>query len=157
MADLDATLEAHFEAPSAEFSPRQRTLIRASLYLWHDHLDAAHEIVQDLPSADGSLLHAIIHRREPDYPNARYWLQRAGSHPSFARLAAEARQAIATAAQPTLLARLLPHGAWDPGAFVDAVRAARAQSQTTASPLLEILEALQELEMCSFLHHLFDR
>ena len=47
-------------------------LARSATLLWHDHLDASHDISQNLPSADGSFLHGIMHRREPDYPNAKY-------------------------------------------------------------------------------------
>ena len=41
-------------------------------------LDEAHKIVQDDDSADGALLHGLIHRREGDIGNAAYWFRRAG-------------------------------------------------------------------------------
>lgn len=42
-------------------------------------LDGAHRIVQALegyPAAD--VVHAIVHRREGDFPNSVYWWRRAG-------------------------------------------------------------------------------
>src|SRR5688572_30185921 len=64
---LDQTLS------SLGLSGDQGDLIRATVLLWHDHFDAAHGIAQNIETKDGSYLHAILHRREPDYSNARYW------------------------------------------------------------------------------------
>ncbi|GAB4253700.1 MAG: hypothetical protein Kow0027_19350 [Saprospiraceae bacterium] len=50
--------------------------------LWHDangNWHKAHEIAQDIASADGSLIHAYLHRKEGDLWNANYWYKRAGS------------------------------------------------------------------------------
>ena len=48
--------------------------------LWYavDELDRAHGIFQDDPSPEGSYWHGMLHRREGDFFNARYWFQRAG-------------------------------------------------------------------------------
>ena len=54
-------------------------LIQSAALLWHDHLDESHTLSQDIFSADGSFLHGIMHRREPDYSNAKYWFNRAGT------------------------------------------------------------------------------
>lgn len=40
--------------------------------------ERAHEIVQDIETATAALIHAYLHRREGDDPNARYWYGRAG-------------------------------------------------------------------------------
>ena len=56
---------------------------RAGLLLFNDDLDRAHEIVQNDPSQTGSFWHAIIHRREGDFSNARYWWSMTGEHPAF--------------------------------------------------------------------------
>jgi hypothetical protein len=45
-------------------------------WLWHDFLDEAHKIAQDDESAEGSWLHAIVHRREGDFSNSKYWYAR---------------------------------------------------------------------------------
>ncbi|RYG34397.1 hypothetical protein EON81_15680 [bacterium] len=52
---------------------------QALVWLYIDDLERAHNLCQDDSSEMGSLLHAIVHRREGDFSNARYWLMRAGS------------------------------------------------------------------------------
>tara|TARA_B100000989_G_C19341198_1_gene385050 strand:+ start:95 stop:328 length:234 start_codon:yes stop_codon:yes gene_type:complete len=40
--------------------------------------DRAHELVQDLSTADAAWIHAYLHRKEGDKFNAGYWYNRAG-------------------------------------------------------------------------------
>jgi hypothetical protein len=40
--------------------------------------DSAHRIVRDVFTKDGSWVHAYLHRKEGDYPNAAYWYSNAG-------------------------------------------------------------------------------
>jgi hypothetical protein len=49
--------------------------------LWHERRgdwNRAHEITQDLPGRDAAWVHAYLHRREDDQPNAAYWYRQAG-------------------------------------------------------------------------------
>ena len=55
----------------------------AGLWLYADDLDASHRVSQTMDSALGAWWHGIMHRREGDYANARYWLARARSHRKF--------------------------------------------------------------------------
>src|SRR5256885_1007924 len=94
LADLNKKLDEHLSRSGLASSVHQP--IRAALLLWHDHLDASHRISQELHSSDGSLLHGIMHRREPDYGNAKYWFNRVGKHPCFVELAVKAADLLQT-------------------------------------------------------------
>jgi hypothetical protein len=80
----------------------------SGLWLYHDFLDESHTISQDLSGWIGSYWHGIMHRREPDPGNAKYWFRRVPANPVFEGLAAYASQ----------LDLLLEDG-WDPFDFVD--------------------------------------
>jgi hypothetical protein len=72
LEDFQATLED--EEPPSGLEP----LLEA---LWWDargDFDRAHAIVQDLSGSGAARLHAYLHRKEGDLPNARYWYQLAG-------------------------------------------------------------------------------
>lgn len=61
-------------------------LVRGSLFYAVDALDDAHRIFQDDPGDLGSYWHGMMHRREGDFDNARYWFRRAGRLPIFDRM-----------------------------------------------------------------------
>src|SRR4028118_1834232 len=53
--------------------------------LWYDakgNWDRSHLVAQDVMDADGSWVHAYLHRKEGDLANARYWYSRSG-RPEF--------------------------------------------------------------------------
>ncbi len=113
----------------------------AGLWLRFNFLDESHTISQDLPSTTGSYWHGIMHRREPDYGNARYWFHRVGVHPVFGPLCQEARR-LAQEHGPERRTKFLAEQAnWDPFAFVDLCeQAARDKS------LVALCEAIQQVE-----------
>ena len=81
----------------------------AGLWLKFDFLTESHEISQGLDTQEGSFWHAIMHRREPDAFNSKYWFRRVGEHPIFAELAKDAAEL-----------RYLGMGMdWSPETFVD--------------------------------------
>lgn len=59
----------------------------SALWLFQDFLDESHTLSQSIPSSEGSYLHGIMHRREGDYSNAKYWFRRSGDLPFFGSLA----------------------------------------------------------------------
>ena len=70
-----------------ELSEGQRQLCTSGLWLLAGDLDRSHTISQDLPSQEGSFWHGVMHRREGDFGNAKYWFRRVGDHPVFAVIA----------------------------------------------------------------------
>jgi len=149
---IDEALKGCFR--EAELTPAVRDLFRAGMYLWHDHLDAAHVIAQDIEAADGSLLHGIMHRREPDYGNAKYWFRRVGSHPSFLSLAVRTGEFLEKSDESDLHSRLVPNKTWDPFAFVDAVEDASKGQFKSKVP---ILQQVQKIEFECFFESLANR
>ena len=100
--------------------------LRAGLFQWHDYLNESHELSQSIEGQGenqlGDYWHAIMHRREPDYLNAKYWFRRIGNQPIYRelRLYADGVLEKSTAADaPKWRERLGSGSKWDPFAFVD--------------------------------------
>lgn len=128
----------------------QATCLRALVLLWHDHLDDAHRLVQDLGGSDAAFVHGIMHRREPDYSNARYWFHRVGAHEVMELIADAAAGLLASHA--ALPHRLIRDGRWDGFAFIDAVAAAsRNPGGTTEAALLRELQRVEALVLAGHL------
>ena len=95
-------------------------LIQSAALLWHDHLNESHNFSQNISCADGSFLHGIMHRREPDYSNAKYWFNRAGTHPAYPKISNQVKQLVAGTSLENLAGIK-----WDAAAMVDAVSSVR--------------------------------
>jgi hypothetical protein len=98
----------------------------AGLWLWHDCLDESHAISQRIASPTGSFWHAIMHRREGDFSNSKYWYARCRTHPALKAIAARAGEAV-----------------MDPFAFVDLVESVHHKP---ADPSHAAAVKLQKLE-----------
>jgi hypothetical protein len=55
--------------------------LQAAFYLYADDLHRSHQISQGLDTEEGAFWHGIMHRREGDFSNAKYWFRKAGSLP----------------------------------------------------------------------------
>jgi hypothetical protein len=123
---------------------RYCALSRGAILLWHDHFEAAHELAQNEENPDGSLLHAMIHRREPDLSNARYWFRRVGNtHPSFGCITEKVKIALIGKGHDLLVKQLMPKDQWSPLAFVDLVEDALRREDATYDQLLRQIQAAE--------------
>lgn len=112
----------------------RRDAALALALLWHDHFDDAHQLCQAHEGhADCDYMHAVLHRREGDFANAKYWFAEVGAHPLDLPLA--------QAAQTLGRADLLDRGRWRPAAMVDACAAALGGDQVARSSLMQLQAA----------------
>ncbi len=124
--------------------------LRAGLYQIHDDLQASHEQSQEVegegPLRLADYWHAVMHRREPDYSNAKYWFRRVGTHPVHQTLATAAADIFnrSCTSECHEWQRRLGQGNWDAMAFVDLCELA---SRSRSEDLKRIAEKLQWLEM----------
>lgn len=97
------------------------SMVRAALLYAVDGLDPAHRIFQAEKSDLGSYWHGMMHRREGDFDNARYWFRRAGRLPFFPKLHRRAGEEWSLAARQV---------DWDPYLFTGECEQARFGAET---------------------------
>lgn len=103
--------------------------IKSGLLLWNDALNASHNISQGLENQTGSYWHGIMHRREPDYSNSKYWFGRVGRHPIFPQLRERAIAILKETANPSdvlggIAEAIAASEDWDAYQFIDWCQAA---------------------------------
>jgi len=122
------------ETACPNFRNREAALACISgTWLYHDFLDESHKISQDLSEWFGSYWHGIMHRREPDASNSKYWFQRVGPNDVYISLAQK-----------------LGMKKWDAFAFVDECERTRGTgiADEERAQRTQLLEMRLLLEWC---------
>lgn len=126
------------------------SLCRAGLLMIAGDWDGSHRIVQELDSPEARYWHGILHRREPDFSNARYWFRRVPTHPIFSLLASSPPKDELVS--NTAYLRMLQAGRWNPQEFADRCQAFRDGTFPDSSKkdlqILQYHECLQLLDYC---------
>ena len=118
--------------------------VKAGLCVGLDAWEEAHAIVQDLDTIEGSYWHGIVHRREPDAGNAKYWFRRVGPHPVLEQLGSqETREELAST---TVFDLIVQSGSWDPGRFIDLCMECERGETPEIKPELQALQ-MKEIEL----------
>jgi len=121
----------------------------AGLWLWFDWLNPSHTISQRIETPTGSYWHAIMHRREGDFSNSKYWFARCRNHPAMQTLGIQAAALINPRPADKSLLRLVLTG-WNPDAFVDLVEQLH---DNPGDPRHGVAVALQRLEWKTLFDH----
>lgn len=123
--------------------------VKAGICQWHGWLNDSHQLSQSVEGLgihrSGDYWHAITHRREPDYANAKYWFRQLGNHAVFSELVPYVAPILGSVAEAANWTdRLLKGGNWDPFAFVDLCEACAGNE---SQPLAIAARRIQAVEM----------
>lgn len=139
-----ATVDAAFaQTPLADHD--MANCVIAGMWLVHDFLDESHTISQNVDTTTGAFWHGVMHRREGDFSNAKYWFRRVGSHPVLKELSSWISGQSFESAGLELAPRVAPRGAFDPFAMVDACQAALRTGGAAADFCRRLQQAEWEL------------
>jgi hypothetical protein len=140
----ELTVEAAFG--DAELADRSMAACCiAGVWLLHDYLDESHTFSQSIDTPSGSFWHAIMHRREGDFSNAKYWFRHVGQHPIYEYLEMRAAEIAAEHGEAAVVQQLSVGNVWQPSGFVDLCQAARHGRDSTRNACLDIQQVEWEL------------
>jgi hypothetical protein len=117
----------------------------SGVWLLHDFLDESHTISQSINTASGSFWHGIMHRREGDFSNAKYWFRRVGAHEVFDAIAQRAAELAAERGNTSIVGKVATKSNWDPFAFVDLCESAVCGHDDARQFCLDVQQAEWEL------------
>ena len=120
--------------------------IKSGLLLWNDALDESHNISQGLANQTGSYWHGIMHRREPDYSNSKYWFGRVGTHPIFPALRERALAILKETSNPSdalahITQTIEAEENWNAYQFIDWCQAAEDEADDDVTRFLQQVQA----------------
>ncbi|UKS24044.1 hypothetical protein LOZ80_20630 [Paenibacillus sp. HWE-109] len=159
---IDALLPNMMTLGSPEQEPYGQA-IKAGLYLLNESLDKSHDIAQEITNATGSYWHALMHRMEGDYSNAKYWFNDVGHHPIFSNLIGCVRDYLTVKDLVELdndalcqkLEVLLTSPVWNPCVFIDVVE---LQVSLVQNPTVDgWLRHIQRYEMQLLLQYCYEQ
>ena len=109
----------------------------AGVWLLYNYLDESHCISQDISTTTGSYWHGMMHRRELDFANAKYWFHRVGRHPAFEPLQREAAR-LAAESDDNRGGRIADWAQWEPFTFIDLCEAVQGSGTSAETMCVEI-------------------
>ncbi|MDF2647063.1 MAG: hypothetical protein K0Q73_2868 [Paenibacillus sp.] len=163
---MDARIEALVPAMMIQGSPGQESYglaIKAGLFLLNESLDKSHDIAQEITNATGSYWHALMHRMEGDYSNAKYWFNDVGHHPIFSNLLQSVSDYLTVKDLADLdnealrqkLEVLITSPEWIPCVFIDIVE---LQVSLVQNPIVDQwLRHIQRYEMQLLLQYCYEQ
>ncbi len=125
--------------------------IKSGLLLWNDDLNDSHDISQGLSNNTGSYWHGIMHRREPDYSNAKYWFGRIGTHHIYPELRDCALSIFKKITNPSAALsnigdKIKSNEHWDPYQFIDWCAAAEKNLSSDVEQFLQQVQ-VEEIKL----------
>ncbi|VAX39168.1 hypothetical protein MNBD_PLANCTO02-2726 [hydrothermal vent metagenome] len=128
------------------------TALKAGLFLIHDNLETSHQLSQSIQgkgkNVNGDYWHGIMHRREPDYSNAKYWFRRVGEHPIYPKLF----DVVSAMNLPENSRQLLENEKWDAFAFIDFCETCAENPHSTK---MKTARMIQWSEMLLLMEHCY--
>lgn len=121
----------------------------AGAWLWLDGLHECHAIAQDLIGPTGAFWHAIMHRREGDFSNARYWYGRCQDHRARRLVSAMAMDVVGRHTRDKSILKIVA-GEYNPEALVDLVQSVH---QHPDDPRRGSAVRLQQVEWEALFYH----
>lgn len=120
--------------------------VRCLTLVWFDYLELAHQIADEERSTEFCYFHAMIHRRERDFFNARFWFRQTDRrHVVFANITDEVRKYLNQKGDQQLLESLIRNDEWSPLEFLEEV-----VKGFKMEPTSEFVRKLQDIQTIEF-------
>ncbi len=135
--------------------------VKAGLHLWNDSQELSHNLSQKLNNDTGSYWHALMHRREGDFSNSKYWYRQVDEHATFDELHATTLVLLRSENSIDRRGKMAFHldrfesskNGWNPYHMVEAVE---AQTKGRGDEVTRnIFEQIQRLEFCILLRYCY--